>query len=45
MQSDQEYPGAYDLQIDMTENYMYGDSGIAYLCSRGDQWSVMFECC
>lgn len=45
VQSDERYPGSYDLQIDMTENYMYGDSGIGFL-SRGEgKWHLLFECC
>lgn len=45
VQRDQQYPGAYDLQIDMTENFTYADSGIAYVSSMGDRWVVEFECC
>ncbi len=45
VQTDQRYPGAFDLQIDITENYMYGDSGVGYLRSSGGVWYVMFECC
>ena len=28
VQSNQRYPGEFDLQIDRTENLMYGDSGV-----------------
>lgn len=45
VQRDQEYPGSHDLQIDMTENYMYFDSGIAHLSRDGGQWYVAFETC
>lgn len=45
VQSDQRYPGEFDLQIDMTENYMYGDSGIGYLSRKSGDWYVLFECC
>lgn len=45
VQRDQEYPGSYDLQIDMTENFMYGDSGIGYLSRTGGEWYLTFECC
>lgn len=45
VQSPQQYPGHCDLQIDMTENYMYGDSGIGYLSRVGERWSLMFESC
>ena len=45
VQRGQEYPGSHDLQIDMTENYMYGDSGIGYLSRTDGRWSLMFECC
>lgn len=45
VQSRQRYPGEFDLQIDITENYMYGDSGVGYLSSRGGRWHLMFECC
>lgn len=45
VQQDQEYPGSCDLQIDMTENFMYGDSGVGYLTRTGDKWYVLFECC
>src|SRR5205085_7052251 len=38
VQSAQRYPGAFDLQIDITENYMYGDSGVAYLSAKGGTW-------
>lgn len=41
----QEYPGGCDLQIDITENSMYGDSGVGYLSRAGDRWYVRFECC
>jgi uncharacterized protein YwqG len=45
IQTDQRYPGEFDLQIDMTKNYMYGDSGIGYLSANGGIWNLMFECC
>jgi len=45
VQRDQEYPGSHDLQIDMTENFMYGDSGIGYLSRDGERWYVTFDCC
>jgi uncharacterized protein YwqG len=45
VQSDQRYPGEFALQIDITENYMYADSGVAYLSSKAGAWVVMFECC
>jgi len=45
LQRSQEYPGAYDLQIDMTENFMYGDSGIAYVTRTGAHWHACFESC
>jgi hypothetical protein len=45
VQTDQRYPGAFDMQIDITKNYMYGDSGVGYLSSSGGKWYVMFECC
>lgn len=45
VQTDQRYPGEFDLQIDMTKNYRYGDSGIGYLKARGDRWHLVFECC
>jgi uncharacterized protein YwqG len=45
VQRRQEYPGTCALQIDMTENWRYGDSGIAYLSKSGDRWYVAFETC
>jgi len=45
IQQNQGYPGSYDLQIDMTENYSYGDSGVGYLSRSGGQWYVRFETC
>lgn len=45
IQGRQEYPGSCDLQIDMTENYTYGDSGIGYLTRTGNHWYVNFDCC
>lgn len=45
LQSPQRYPGAYALQIDMTDNYQYGDSGIGYLSASGGTWYLDFECC
>lgn len=39
----QRYPGTFELQIDLTANYMYADSGIAYLSSRSGTWHAMFE--
>jgi uncharacterized protein YwqG len=45
VQQSQEYPGSSDLQIDMTKNFMYGDSGIGYLSRKGSAWYVIFECC
>lgn len=45
IQQDQQYPGECDLQIDMTENYTYCDSGIAYLSKNGDRWYARFETC
>ena len=45
VQTNQRYPGEFDLQIDMTENYMYGDCGVGYLSSSGGTWYLMFECC
>jgi hypothetical protein len=45
VQRGQQYPGSYDLQIDVTENYMYGDSGVGYLSRSGGQWHLLFECC
>lgn len=45
VQRDQQYPGSYDLQIDITDNFMYGDSGIGYLTRSGDGWYLVFECC
>ncbi len=45
VQSPQRYPGEYHLQIDMTENYMYGDSGVGYLSANGGTWYLLFECC
>jgi len=37
---------SYVMQIDMTENYMYGDSGVAYVDREKDgRWSVDFDCC
>ena len=45
IQSRQRYPGEFNLQIDMTENYMYGDSGIGYLSANGGTWYLLFECC
>jgi uncharacterized protein YwqG len=45
VQRRQRYPGSCDLQIDMTENFMYGDSGVGYLRRRGEAWHVIFESC
>jgi len=45
IQTDQRYPGEWDLQIDITSNYMYADSGIAYLSKSKDYWYVLFETC
>jgi len=45
IQSQQRYPGEFHLQIDMTENFMYGDSGIGYLSKSGGAWHVVFDCC
>ncbi len=45
VQTDQEYPDAWDLQIDGTPNYSYADSGIAYLSNRGEKWYTRFETC
>lgn len=45
IQSDQRYPNEFDLQIDMTDNYVYADSGIGYLSGIRGIWHVMFECC
>lgn len=45
VQGNQDYPGSCDLQIDMTENYSYGDSGIGYLKRTGTGWYVIFESC
>ena len=45
IQREQQYPGTYDLQIDSTENYMYGDTGIGYLSRDDQRWYVLFECC
>lgn len=45
VQTFQCYPGEWDLQIDMTSNYSYADSGIAYLRKNGKHWYVQFECC
>lgn len=45
VQRNQDYPGSSDLQIDMTENFMYGDSGIGYISRKGSEWYVIFECC
>jgi hypothetical protein len=45
VQRPQAYPGSCDLQIDMTKNYTYGDSGVAYLSRSGGTWRVEFECC
>ena len=39
------YPREFDLQIDMTKNYMYGDAGIGYLSAKGGAWYLVFECC
>ena len=37
---------SYVMQIDMTENYMYGDSGVAYVYRGKDgRWYVDFDCC
>ena len=34
------------LQIDMTENYMYGDSGICYVSKLDNgKWFFSFDCC
>ena len=36
----------FTLQIDMTENYMYADSGIAYVTRLKDgRWYFEFDCC
>jgi uncharacterized protein YwqG len=43
VQGSQEYPGASDLQIDMTENWSYMDSGIAYLSRTSHGWGAQFE--
>lgn len=45
VQAGQRYPGEFDLQIDMTQNFTYGDSGIGYLSANGGTWHLMFECC
>lgn len=45
VQSEQRYPGEFDMQIDMTENFMYGDAGIGQLSRSGNSWWLMFECC
>jgi uncharacterized protein YwqG len=45
VQSGQRYPGESDLQIDMTANFTYCDSGIGYLSADGDTWHLMFESC
>jgi len=45
IQTGQRYPGEFNLQIDMTENYMYGDSGVGYLSASGGAWYLLFECC
>src|SRR5262249_84827 len=42
---EQEYPGSHDLQIDMTENFMHGDSGIGYLSRTSGRWYLLFESC
>jgi hypothetical protein len=44
VQRGQEYPGSHDLQIDMTENYMYGDSGVGHLSRKDGRWYLVFEC-
>jgi len=37
---------SYLMQIDMTENYMYGDSGVAYVYfNPDDRWMISFDCC
>lgn len=43
LQSHQRYPGEFDLQIDITENYMYGDSGVGWLSREIGYWYLMFE--
>jgi uncharacterized protein YwqG len=45
LQSNQKYPGTFDLQIDVTDNFMYADSGIGFLKKSGGQWDVVFESC
>jgi len=45
LQTDQEYPGSWDLQISITPNFMYLDSGIAYLKKTGDGWYARFDTC
>lgn len=44
VQTNQRYPGAFDMQIDMTQNFIYMDSGIGNLSSSGGTWYLMFEC-
>ncbi len=37
---------SYVMQIDMTENYTYGDAGVAYVYRESDgRWYVDFDCC
>lgn len=43
VQRSQQYPGTFDLQIDITSNFMYADSGVGFLRRSGDGWYVMFE--
>ncbi len=45
LQQEQLYPGAFDLQIDMTDNFMYQDSGIGFLSHNNNQWYLVFESC
>jgi hypothetical protein len=46
VQVDRGYPGTFDLQIDITKNFMYADAGIGYLSATHDgKWHVMFDCC
>lgn len=45
VQRSQDYPGACDLQIDATENFMYQDSGIGYLSRSRGSWYLAFETC
>lgn len=45
LQRRQQDPGSCDLQIDMTETFMYCDSGIGYLSRLEENWFVEFETC